>query len=133
MIMRDLKKPRETHLLIRGSFLSHGEKVSPGTPASLHRLNASEKQDRLDLARWLVSPDNPLTARVIVNRIWMHYFGRGLVETENDFGVQGTLPTHPELLDWLSSEFHEQRMFDETYPSAHRHFLDIQAVITCPP
>lgn len=109
MVMKELEEPRPTHIHIRGDFLRKGDPVQPDTPATLFALSETkEKRSRIDLARWLVSRQNPLTARVTVNRIWMRYFGRGLVETENDFGMQGTLPTHPKLLDWLSAEFMEQ-------------------------
>ena len=110
MIMRDLPHPRETRVLIRGDFLRPADLVIPGTPAMLNPLEPAHDDiplNRLDLARWLVDRENPLTARVFVNRAWSHYFPRGLVETENDFGMQGSLPTHPELLDWLSAEFME--------------------------
>jgi hypothetical protein len=117
MILRELKSPRETHVLTRGDFLRKAELVSPGTPAVLPPVadldtlspeEATSPKTRLDLARWLVSPKNPLTSRVTVNRVWAQYFGRGLVETEHDFGLQGTPPTHPELLDWLAVQFMEQ-------------------------
>ena len=96
------------HLRIRGSFLSKGELVHANVPAALHRLPESELANRLGLARWLVSKDNPLTARVTVNRFWEQYFERGLVETSEDFGAQGERPAHPELLDWLAVEFMER-------------------------
>lgn len=102
MVMQELPQPRDTHIHLRGDFLRKGAQVRPAVPAV---LGSSAAQSRLELARWLVSPDNPLTSRVTVNRIWQKFFGRGLVETENDFGTQGTPPTHPELLDWLASEF----------------------------
>ncbi len=106
MVMREMSKPRETRLHIRGDFLRKGDPVKAGTPSVFPAMKASEKdRSRLHLAKWLVREDNPLTARVTVNRVWMRYFGRGLVETENDFGTQGTPPTHPELLDWLAGEF----------------------------
>ena len=92
-----------THVRIRGNWTEKGEPVSPGTPASLPPLK--DGGDRLALARWLVSRDNPLTARVTVNRLWQELFGRGLVRTGEDFGAQGEKPTHPELLDWLAAEF----------------------------
>ncbi len=111
MVIRDLEKPPETYVLSRGDFLhpdrEHGA-LTPGVPASLNLAESEPPfSNRLDLARWLVSRDNPLTARVTVNRVWARYFGRGLVETENDFGFQGSPPSHPELLDWLAAEFME--------------------------
>ena len=111
MVIKELEKPPETFVLTRGDFLhpdrEHGA-LALGVPASLYIAESeSAFSNRLDLARWLVSRDNPLTARVTVNRIWARYFGRGLVETENDFGFQGTPPSNPELLDWLAAEFME--------------------------
>ncbi|MBI5802745.1 MAG: PSD1 domain-containing protein [Verrucomicrobia bacterium] len=106
MVMKELPKPRKTTVFIKGDFTRPADEVTPGTPAVLHPFEKPAGQPtRLDLARWIVSPQNPLTARVIVNRVWQHYFGRGIVETENDFGLQGTAPSHPELLDWLALEF----------------------------
>jgi hypothetical protein len=105
MVMREREKPRESYLFIKGDFTRHGEVVQPGVPKSLHPLPSVENPNRLDLARWLVDTNNPLTARVTVNRLWQQYFGKGIVETDNDFGTQGIAPTHPELLDWLATEF----------------------------
>lgn len=117
LVMRHLAKPRETLLHIRGDYLNPDKKLGPlvpGTPAFLPPLEASANAaggtaapfpNRLDLARWLVRADNPLTPRVTVNRVWMRYFGLGLVETENDFGTQGSAPSHAELLDWLADTF----------------------------
>ena len=104
MVVRERKMPRDTHIMIAGDFTRQGVKVAPGFPASLP-AKPQAARNRLDLARWLVDPANPLTARVAVNRWWGQYFGIGIVETENDFGTQGTPPSHPELLDWLASEF----------------------------
>jgi hypothetical protein len=100
--------PRTTHLLRRGDFLQPADPVEPGTLAVLHELDpgdSSERPNRLDLARWLIDSENPLTPRVAVNHVWSHLFGRGLVRTMNDFGVRGDKPTHPALLDWLAREF----------------------------
>jgi hypothetical protein len=91
--------------MIKGSFLNVGDKVEPGVPAAFHAWPADAPLNRLGVARWLVDPNNPLTARVAVNRYWAQLFGAGLVETEEDFGTQGELPSHPELLDWLASEY----------------------------
>ncbi len=105
LVMQERSQPRDTKIHIRGDFLRPGARVSPAVPAVLPPLIAADgTPDRLDLARWLVAADNPLTPRVTVNRIWQQYFGQGFVDTENDFGAQGSLPTHPELLDWLSGE-----------------------------
>ncbi len=103
LIMRDLSEPRETFVHLGGDFLKHGDRVYPGVPDVLSAKPVTG--NRLDLARWLVSPENPLTARVTVNRMWQAYFGKGIVETENDFGLMGASPTHPKLLDWLATEF----------------------------
>ncbi|MFN7565154.1 MAG: PSD1 and planctomycete cytochrome C domain-containing protein, partial [Prosthecobacter sp.] len=105
LVMKETAKPRKTTVFIKGDFTRPDVEVQPGTPAVLHPFETTSKQpNRLDLAKWIMSPKNPLTARVIVNRVWQQYFGRGIVETENDFGSQGTLPSHPELLDWLATE-----------------------------
>lgn len=104
LVMRELDQPRATHVFQRGSFLSPGEVVAPGTPSVVDTLPAPEGRDRLALARWLVDKRNPLTARVAVNRLWAQYFGTGLVETLDDFGTQSPQCSHPELLDWLATE-----------------------------
>ncbi len=104
-VLEELAKPRETHLLVRGSFLSKGDKVQPATPAVLHPFSPQYPSNRIGLAKWLVAKDNPLTARVIMNRFWEQFFGRGIVETVEDFGLQAEPPSHPELLDWLATEF----------------------------
>ena len=106
MVMKEIQ-PRETHILIRGQYDKPGERVFPGVPASLSPLPDDAQQNRLGLARWLVSADNPLTARVTVNRFWRDLFGLGIVKTSEDFGVQGDRPSHADLLDWLSVEFVE--------------------------
>jgi len=107
MVMRERpeKHRRDTFVLERGHFEAIGEKVSPGTPASVLEFPEDLPQTRLGYAKWLVDRRNPLTARVFVNRVWQQFFGQGIVATSEDFGVQGQLPTHPELLDWLSVWF----------------------------
>jgi hypothetical protein len=108
-VMRELAidKRRTTKIQVRGNFLITEDEVSEATPAVLHAFPADQPVDRLGLARWLVSRDNPLTARVVVNRYWEQLFGIGLVATSEEFGTQGELPTHPGLLDWLAVEFME--------------------------
>lgn len=112
LVMQEMAEPRKTNIFIKGDFTRPADEVQEGVPGVLpklggRQLKASERANRLDLARWLVNRENPLTARVTVNRIWQQYFGRGIVETENDFGTMGANPTHPELLDWLAVEFME--------------------------
>ena len=107
MVLRERKETRTTHIHRRGNFLDKADEVSPQVPAILHPLRIEATATRLDFARWLVDPTNPLTPRVVVNRYWQRFFGRGIVETENDFGTQGIPPTHPQLLDWLAVEFVE--------------------------
>ena len=105
LVMKELPRPRETRIFLKGDFTRPGERVEPGTPAVLPASPSPSSTNRLGLARWITAPENPLVARVLVNRVWLQLFGRGLVETENDFGSQGSLPSHPELLDWLATEF----------------------------
>jgi mono/diheme cytochrome c family protein len=128
LVMMEAKEPRQSTIFIKGDFTRPGKKVKPGVLQILHDLKKTEgsatvpvagsgvppeppsgstdspQLTRLDLAKWIVDPENPLTARVIVNRIWQQYFGKGIAETENDFGTQGIPPTHAELLDWLAHE-----------------------------
>jgi hypothetical protein len=114
MVMEERKERRPTHVHLGGDFLRKGARVAPGVPSVLPQFKAQGLQPlgfstRLDLARWLVDGNNPLTPRVTMNRFWQRYFGLGLVETDNDFGTQGAPPTHPELLDWLAAEFIAQK------------------------
>jgi hypothetical protein len=106
MVMQELETPRTTRLLLRGQYDRPGDAVQPGTPSALPPLTQGSPQNRLGLARWLVNKQNPLTARVITNRIWQGLFGTGLVRTTEDFGSQGELPSHPQLLDWIATEYH---------------------------
>ncbi|MGE3316074.1 MAG: DUF1549 domain-containing protein [Planctomycetaceae bacterium] len=108
MIFTERDKPRKTNVLLRGDFQRPGAEVQPASLNVLHAFSKpSDRQpNRLDLAKWLVDESNPLTARVFVNRTWMHLFGRGLVATPDDFGKMGEKPSHPALLDWLATEFH---------------------------
>lgn len=108
LVMREQKVQRTTTMFARGDFRSPSAVVEPSTPAVLHPFSQIERKDRLGLARWLVSPNNPLVGRVIVNRIWSEIFGIGLVATPEDFGLKGTFPSHPELLDWLACDFVEE-------------------------
>jgi hypothetical protein len=104
MVMEELPAPRPAFLLKRGAYDAPGERVERGVPATLAPWRSSYPQNRLGLARWLTSPEHPLTSRVAVNRLWQMFFGTGLVKTSEDFGAQGELPSHPELLDWLALE-----------------------------
>jgi hypothetical protein len=134
-------KPRKTHIHIRGGWDRPGLPVAPNVPGFLPQLqlaNAQAVATRLDLARWLTSPENPLTARVTVNRIWQEYFGQGLVVTSEDFGTQGEKPSHPKLLDWLAVEFmnqgwslkkiHKKIVMSATYRQASGHRTDLEEV-----
>lgn len=107
MVMEELPEPRPSWVLVRGEYSAHGEPVTASVPEFLPALPEGAPANRLSLAKWLTSDEQPLTARVTVNRFWQKLFGEGLVRTPEDFGNQGTLPTHPELLDWLAADFRE--------------------------
>ncbi len=102
---RSEPKPRASYVHLRGDFLTKGKEVTAGIPAVFPPLPSNQPTNRLALAKWLIDPANPLTARVTVNRFWERYFGTGLVKTSEDFGRQGEAPSHPELIDWLATEF----------------------------
>lgn len=106
MVLGEREEKRKTHVLVRGVWDAHGEEVNPAVLPAV--MESPRVNDRLGLARWIASAENPLTARVITNQIWQLFFGAGLVRTPNDFGLQGEVPTHPELLDWLAVEFVEK-------------------------
>ena len=105
MVMEEMEPPRDAFVLLRGAYDEPGEKVEPVVPAIFPPLSEGQKKDRLALAKWLVDPGNPLSARVTVNRFWQMYFGTGLVKTSENFGSQSEPPSHPQLLDWLATEF----------------------------
>jgi hypothetical protein len=105
MVMKEMSQRRPTYLLKRGAYDAPGDPVQPGVPEKILSFAAELPRNRLGLAKWVVDRQNPLPARVVVNRVWRMHFGRGIVETEGDFGTQGKLPTHPELLDWLAKAF----------------------------
>jgi hypothetical protein len=107
LVMEELPEPRKTHVLLRGQYDQPGDLVQPGVPAVIGKWPEAAARNRLGLARWIVSREHPLTARVAVNRLWAQCFGDGLVRTMNDFGTQGEPPTHPELLDWLAVTFRD--------------------------
>lgn len=130
MVMQDLPKPRPAFLLNRGAYDAPAEQVFPGTPAAIFSFPTALSQDRKGLAEWLIDKRNPLTARVLVNRYWQLFFGQGIVKTIEDFGNQGALPHHPELLDYLASDFiargwdlkalHRQIVLSSTYRQSSR-------------
>lgn len=142
LVLKERSEPRESYVFIKGDFTRKGEPVTPGLPAVLLPSRPPQMADpetlanRLDLARWIVDPANPLTARVTMNRAWQQYFGKGIVETENDFGTQGALPSHPDLLDWLATEFvrqdwdlksmHRLMVTSATYRQSSRHRPELE-------
>ncbi len=129
MVMEEMHPPRQTHLLKRGAYDAPGDIVERNTPASLPPFPADQPRNRLGLARWLTSPQHPLAARVVVNRVWRMHFGRGIVATPEDFGSQGKLPTHPELLDWLTDRFMKDGWDLKVAAPAHRALGDVPPVL----
>ena len=107
MVMKEASNPKQAYVLNRGSYAEHGEPVQPGVPETVLEFDESLPKNRLGLAKWLTDANNPLVSRVVVNRYWQMIYGQGLVTTPEDFGSQGKLPSHPELLDWLAVEFIE--------------------------
>ena len=125
LVLKERAQLRKTHLMTAGDFTRPAEEVAPGVLGVLHAFKPDQGPvNRLDLARWIASKDNPLTARVIANRVWQAYFGRGIVETENDFGSQGTTPSHPKLLDWLAVDLVERGW---SLKSLHRSIVHTRA------
>ncbi len=128
MVMGEAQQPRETFMLTRGTYDKREDKVTAGLPAafvakSAESADPNTPRTRRDLAEWLVNTENPLTARVTVNRLWQTFFGSGLVKTTEDFGLQGQLPSHPELLDWLAVEFREPDPASGARPWSLKHIV----------
>ena len=138
LVLEERKSPRETFVMLGGDFTRKGAVVTAAVPASLPQLPDNAKPDRVGLAKWLFDTANPLTGRVLANRIWQVYFGAGIVETENDFGTQGSPPSHPELLDWLAlrvreegfslKRFHKLIVTSATYRQSSRHRSDLASI-----
>ena len=138
MVMHEREKPRDTYLLVRGQYdqPDKSEKLNPAIPSVLGQWQEHWPRNRLGLAKWLMDSENPLTSRVTVNRIWQHYFGIGLVKTSENFGLQGQMPSHPGLLDWLALEFirtgwdvkkmHRLIVTSATYRQASNGTVDLQ-------
>ncbi len=122
LVVEAMETPRKTFVMKRGDFLNHGEPVTPGVPAFLNPMPPSGQPDRLRLAKWLAADDAPTTARVIVNRMWQSYFGRGLVTTPEDFGFQSAPPSHPQLIDYLAVE-----LMDHGWSLKHIHRLIVSS------
>lgn len=112
MVMQEMPTPKKTHLLLRGQYDAPGEEVFPNTPYAILPFPSNLPKNRYGLAQWLTNPNHPLTARVAVNRFWQNFFGTGLVKTSEDFGNQGEMPSHPDLLDWLAVTFRETDNWD---------------------
>src|SRR5438270_7721999 len=130
------EEPRETHLLKRGDWLKPADAVMAGVPAILHPLPVDAPPARLTFAKWLADPKSPTTARVFVNRMWQAYFGIGIVSTAEDFGTQSEAPSHPELLDWLATEFMQPadasktpRPWSEAHPPADCDLVNLPAIL----
>ena len=138
MVMEDMDTVRQAYILIRGGYDNHGEAVVPSTPSALPPFPENAPRNRLGLAQWLTQPNNPLTARVAVNRYWQMHFGKGIVGTPDDFGNQGSLPTHPALLDWLATYFvasgwdiqalHKKILMSATYRQDSRPRQELQEI-----
>ncbi len=130
LVMKERADPRQTFVHVRGNFLEKGKEVTAGVPAVFPPLPNDQPTNRLALARWLVRADNPLTARVAVNRFWEHCFGTGIVKTSEDFGKQGEAPSHPELLDWLATEFMSPSPSQTSPANSHPpHAWDVKHIL----
>ena len=128
LVYREMPQPKPAFILNRGEYDQPKAQVDRAVPAVLPPLPEGEPNNRLGLAKWLVAPNHPLTSRVTVNRIWQQFFGTGLVKTSEDFGSQGEPPSHPQLLDWLSSEFMQPQLADASHPWDTKHLVKLIAM-----
>jgi hypothetical protein len=128
MVMMEAEPPRDTFILAHGDYRNKTEKVTPGVPSALSPLPANDPPNRLALARWLMDPSNPLTARVTVNRYWQMYFGTGLVKTAEDFGSQGEAPSHG-IARLVGHRIHSNRVGCEEAATPDRHIIDLSPIL----